>query len=288
MLTVDCLELTHTMLKPSAILNDDEFMGTAEELADFVSNKLVELGFGAQHNTSERLVRFYVYQGIISKADRALDDRRKANFGPTQVRQLLLARLLSERGWDLDRIKSLLIDNSSAHKLNSLIDSLATPTEAEKLLFKTKSTSFDKFKDFKPAPNRSLRPSQNSMVGEIVEYSIGSNSSIESDYSPRKISPSREAQKIRDVSESRSPADALKIFVKKELMRDDLSPEAKELFLQLLAFNPTVRGDEPKRERWSRLRLNHWCEIHLNIDGKPSLKESEINQLVEKFRNSLI
>jgi DNA-binding transcriptional MerR regulator len=276
------------MLKPSAILNDDEFMGTAEELANFVSNKLVELGFGAQHNTSERLVRFYVYQGIISKADRALDDRRKANFGPTQVRQLLLARLLSERGWDLDRIKSLLIDNSSAHKLNSLIDSLATPTEAEKLLFKTKSTSFDKFKDFKQAPSRSLRPSRNSMIGEIVDYSIGSDSSIESDYSPRKISPSREAQKIRDVSESRSPADALKIFVKKELMRDDLSPEAKELFLQLLAFNPTVRGDEPKRERWSRLRLNHWCEIHLNIDGKPSLKESEINQLVEKFRNSLI
>ena len=276
------------MLKPSAILNDDEFMGTADELANFVSNKLVELGFGAQHNTSERLVRFYVYQGIISKADRALDDRRKANFGPTQVRQLLLARLLSERGWDLDRIKSLLNDNSSENKLNSLIDSLATPTEAEKLLFKTKSSSFDKFKVIKLTPDRAPRLSRNKMTEETVDYSIGSNSSIESDYSPRKISPSREAQKIRDVSESRSPAEALKIFVKKELMRDDLSDESRELFLQLLAFNPTVRGDEPKRERWSRLRLNHWCEIHLNIDGKPSLKESEINQLVEKFRNSLI
>ncbi len=284
MLTVDCLQLTHTMLKPSAILNDDEFMGTAEELADFVSNKLVELGFGAQHNTSERLVRFYVYQGIISKADRALDDRRKANFGPTQVRQLLLARLLSERGWDLDRIKSLLIDNSSAHKLNSLIDSLATPTEAEKLLFKTKSTSFDKFGSNKSAPMRGPRTIRD-LKPEANYYMSVSDS--EDDFR-RKISPSREAQKIRDVSESRSPADALKIFVKKELMRDDLSPEAKELFLQLLAFNPTVRGDEPKRERWSRLRLNHWCEIHLNIDGKPSLKESEINQLVEKFRNSLI
>ena len=283
MLTVNCLQLTQAMLKPSAILNDDEFMGTAEELADFVSNKLVELGFGAQHNTSERLVRFYVYQGIISKAERALDDKRKANFGPTQVRQLLLARLLSERGWDLDRIKSLLADNSSAHKLNSLIDSLATPTEAEKLLFKTKSSSFDKFKDFKQEPNRSLKPSRHNMAEEIVNYSI-----VEHDFGRRKISSSREAQKIRDISESRSPAEALKIFVKKELMRDDLSDESRELFMQLLAFNPTVRGDEPKRERWSRLRLNHWCEIHLNIDGKPSLKESEINQLVEKFRNSLI
>ncbi len=281
-MTVDCLQLTPTMLKPSAILNDDEFMGTAEELADFVSNKLVELGFGAQHNTSERLVRFYVYQGIISPPGRALDDRRKANFGPNQVRQLLLARLLSERGWDLDRIKSLLTENNSEHKLNSLIDSLATPTEAEKLLFKTKSSSFDKVREFKLTPNRSLKPSRDMIIGESANYSA--------DYEPsrRKISSSREAQKIRDVSESGSPAMALKIFIKKELMRDDLNEESRELFMQLLAFNPTVRGDEPKRERWSRLRLNHWCEIHLNIDGKPSLKESEINQLVEKFRKSLI
>lgn len=275
------------MLKPSAILNDDEFMGTAEELANFVSNKLVELGFGAQHNTSERLVRFYVYQGIISKADRALDDRRKANFGPTQVRQLLLARLLSERGWDLDRIKSLLSDNNSENKLNSLIDSLATPTEAEKLLFKTKSSSFNKFGSIKtssegsarsPRAIRDLKPEANYYM------SVREN---EEDFR-QKISPSRSAQKIRDVAESESPAMALKIFIKKELMRDDLSDESRELFLQLLAFNPTTRGDEPKRERWSRLRLNHWCEIHLHIDGKPSLKESEINQLVEKFRKSLI
>ena len=272
------------MLKPSAILNDDEFMGTADELANFVSNKLVELGFGAQHNTSERLVRFYVYQGIISKADRALDDRRKANFGPTQVRQLLLARLLSERGWDLDRIKSLLNDNSSENKLNSLIDSLATPTEAEKLLFKTKSSSFDKFGGNKSAPMRGPRAIRDFSVIPNYSLSVGESD----DDGRRKISPSREAQKIRDISEDRDPAAALKNFVNKELKRDDLSPEAKELFLQLLAFNPTVRGGEPKRERWSRLRLNHWCEIHLNIDGKPSLKESEINQLVEKFRNSLI
>jgi hypothetical protein len=34
------------MLKPSAILKDEEFMGTAEELAAFVSNKLNELGLG--------------------------------------------------------------------------------------------------------------------------------------------------------------------------------------------------------------------------------------------------
>ena len=273
------------MLKPSAILNDEEFMGTAEELAAFVSNKLIELGFGAQHNTTERLVRFYVYQGIISKADRALDDKRKANFGSTQVRQLLLARLLSERGWDLDRIKSLLIDNNSPQKLNSLIDSLATPTEAEKLLFKTKSSSFDKFGDMKPVSAKSPRMRDSIAT---VDYCISTNENDTHYNHPRRINTSRSAQKIRDISEDRSPAMALKRYVKNELMRDDLTDEAREVFMQLLAFNPTVRGDEPKRERWSRLRLNHWCEIHLHIDGKPILKESEINQLVEKFRKSLI
>ena len=58
-----------------------------------------------------RLVRFYAYEGLLSKPERAPDDRRKANFGPLQVRQLLLARLLAERGWDLDRIRTLLHDS---------------------------------------------------------------------------------------------------------------------------------------------------------------------------------
>ena len=104
--------------------------------------------------------------------------------------------------------------------------------------------------------------------------------------SPRQSS-SRAAQKLREISESESPAMALKIFIKKELMRDDLSDDAKVLFQQLLAFNPTSAGDEPKRERWSRLRLNHWCEVHLHTDGKPPLSNAEINSLVEQFRKSL-
>ena len=258
-------------------------MGSAEELAQFVTAKLMVLGFGPQHLSTERLVRFYAYQGLLSKADRAVDDRRKANFGPMQVRQLLLARLLSERGWDLDRIKGLFDENNTLEKLGSLIDSLATPTEAERLLFKTRAKSDliqghnamysrrDKEPeiiasmsepDFRPAPNYSFSPSA-------------------------RQSSSRAAQKLRDISESESPAMALKLFIKKELLRDDLSEEAKELFQQLLAFNPTTQGDEPKRERWSRLRLNHWCEVHLHIDGKPPLSNSEINSIVEQFRKSL-
>jgi DNA-binding transcriptional MerR regulator len=271
------------MLKPSAQLRDEDFLGSAEELAQFVTAKLIALGFGAQHQSTERLVRFYAYQGLLSKADRAVDDRRKANFGPMQVRQLLLARLLSERGWDLERIKSLFNENDSLEKLGDLIDSLAMPTEAERLLFKTrlqpsgnkKLTVFDSRRDFVGEPN-SFRSKPAMRAESDISYGASS----------KQVS-SRAAHKLREISESESPAMALKLFIKKELMRDDLSDEAKALFVQLLAFNPTSTGDEPKRERWSRLRLNHWCEVHLHIDGKPLLSTQEINSLVEQFRKSL-
>jgi len=262
-----------------------DFIGSAEELAQFVTAKLLTLGFGPQHRSTERLVRFYAYQGLLSKADRAVDDRRKANFGPMQVRQLLLARLLSERGWDLDRIKNLFNDNNSLDKLGDLIDSLAMPTEAERLLFKTRSqsdsldegVSFNSMRDTEPGamPNRRERALR---MSAEPNYSFSPSA---------RQSTSRAAQKLREISESESPAMALKLFIKKELMRDDLSDDAKVLFQQLLAFNPTSVGDEPKRERWSRLRLNHWCEVHLHTDGKPPLSNSEINSLVEQFRKSL-
>lgn len=271
------------MLKPSAQLRDMDFIGSAEELAQFVTAKLLTLGFGPQHHSTERLVRFYAYQGLLSKADRAVDDRRKANFGPIQVRQLLLARLLSERGWDLDRIKSLFNENNSIEKLGDLIDSLAMPTEAERLLFKTRVQMVDHEKRVVFDSRRDLVAESNSFRSK-PSMRAGSDASFGA--SPRQSS-SRAAQKLREISESESPAMALKIFIKKELMRDDLSDDAKVLFQQLLAFNPTSAGDEPKRERWSRLRLNHWCEVHLHTDGKPPLSNAEINSLVEHFRKSL-
>ena len=129
------------MLKISAQLNDRDFQGTAEELATFVSEKLAELGFGERHRSSERLVRFYAYQKLLSRPEKAPDDGRQRLFGQLQVRQLLLARLLAERGWDLDRIRTLLLQNQEITSLNKLIDELATPTEAEKLFFRTRSSA---------------------------------------------------------------------------------------------------------------------------------------------------
>jgi DNA-binding transcriptional MerR regulator len=282
MLTAECL-YSKTMLKISAQLNDEEFLGTAEDLAAFVSDKLAALGFGDRHRSTERLVRFYAYEGLLSKPERAPDDRRKANFGPLQVRQLLLARLLSERGWDLDRIRTLLHDNRAIPQLNKLIDELATPTEAEKLFFRTRGSEADSIAESSVAykPARNLSPSVfSARDSEMPDMS-----------SPkfRRKGSYATVQQFRQIADTEeSPAEALRMMIKKELMRDDLTPAAKSLFEQLLAFNPTSRGDEPKTERWTKLRLAHWCEAHFNIDSRISPTKEELQEIVDNFSKALM
>jgi len=271
------------MLKISALLNDEDFLGTAEDLAAFVSDKLASLGYGDRHRSTERLVRFYAYEGLLSKPERAPDDRRKANFGPLQVRQLLLARLLAERGWDLDRIRTLLHENREIAQLNKLIDELATPTEAEKLFFRTRSSEVDALAE----PSPSVRSVRNR---SLVAYSM--RDTEEPDMSAPKFRRKNSystVQQMRQIAETEeSPAEALRLMIKKELMRDDLSPAARSLFEQLMSFNPTSRGDEPKTERWTKLRLAHWCEAHFNIDSRVSPTKEELQEIVDNFSKALM
>lgn len=273
------------MLKLSAQLNDEEFLGTAEDLAAFVSDKLASLGFGDRHRSTERLVRFYAYEGLLSKPERAPDDRRKANFGPLQVRQLLLARLLAERGWDLDRIRTLLHENRIIAQLNKLIDELATPTEAEKLFFRTRGSEQVSLLLSEPDAG-SFKPSRH--ASPIYSSRDFSPAAMPSPRPSRKTSYST-VQQLRQIADSEeSPAEALRLMIKKEMARDDLSPAARNLFEQLLAFNPTTRGDEPKTERWTKLRLAHWCEAHFNIDSRITPTKEELQGIVDNFSKALM
>ncbi len=284
MLTAECL-YSQPMLKISAQLNDEEFLGTAEDLAAFVSDKLASLGFGDRHRSTERLVRFYAYEGLLSKPERAPDDRRKANFGPLQVRQLLLARLLAERGWDLDRIRTLLHENRIIAQLNKLIDELATPTEAEKLFFRTRSSDVDTLSE--PAPLRSYKPDRT--LSPVVFSARDSEMPDSSSPKFRRKTSYSTVQQLRQIADSEeSPAEALRLMIKKEMARDDLSPAARNLFEQLLAFNPTTPGDEPKTERWTKLRLAHWCEAHFNIDSRITPTKEELQGIVDNFSKVLM
>jgi len=284
MLTAECL-YSKPMLKISAQLNDEEFLGTAEDLAAFVSDKLASLGFGDRHRSTERLVRFYAYEGLLSKPERAPDDRRKANFGPLQVRQLLLARLLAERGWDLDRIRTLLHENRIVAQLNKLIDELATPTEAEKLFFRTRSSDVDTLSE--PSTLRSYKPDRS--LSPVIFSARDSEMPNSSAPKFRRKTSYSTVQQLRQIADSEeSPAEALRLMIKKEMARDDLSPAARNLFEQLLAFNPTTPGDEPKTERWTKLRLAHWCEAHFNIDTRISPTKEELQGIVDNFSKALM
>lgn len=259
------------MMKFSATL-DGPFVGTAEELAAYVSDKLRALGFGPRFQANERLVRFYAFEGLIDKPERDEVDKRRANFGDKQVRQLLVARILSERGNDLETIRGMLRRHASLAELNDLIDEHARASELE---------------------GRSHRMTAVSALKEpSVLYSQPDMGLLEpvsrSKPAPRLGRFSSETlHQLRDISDSRSPGLLFRKMVMRESQREDLSPEVRGLYRQLLAFHPADPGEEPKRERWSKIRLAPWCEVLIHIDGRAKPSREEINSMVDNFRNSL-
>lgn len=263
------------MMKFSATL-EGPFVGTAEELAAYVSGKLAALGFGPRFQANERLVRFYAFEGLIDKPERAEDDKRRANFGDKQVRQLLVARILSERGNDLETIRGMLRQHGTLAQLNQLVDEHAMASELE---------------------GRSHRSSVGAILQEpsAVHYSrLDMDLGMEPGHGSRaKPVPragrfsSETLQQLRDISDSRSPGLVFRKMVMRESQREDLSPEVRGLYRQLLAFHPTTPGEPPKRERWSKIRLAPWCEMMVHIDGRAKPSQEEIDEMVINFRKSL-
>lgn len=263
-------------MKYSAML-EGPFLGTAEELAAFVSGKLASLGFGPRFQANERLVRFYAFEGLIDKPERAEDDKRRANFGDKQVRQLLVARILSERGNDLETIRGMLRRQTTLAQLDELVDEHAKASELE---------------------GRAPRSSAGATVDDLFVQEFRQHSRLEMDSMSEPVSREKRAPRqgrfssetlhlLRDVSESRSPGLVFRKMVLRESSRDDLSPEVRGLYRQLLAFHPADPGEAPKRERWSKIRLAPWCEVMIHIDGRAKPTKEEINEMVENFRNSL-
>jgi DNA-binding transcriptional MerR regulator len=257
------------MMKFSATL-DAPFVGTAEELAAYVSGKLADLGFGPRFQANERLVRFYAFEGLIDKPERAEDDKRRANFGDKQVRQLLVARILSERGNDLETIRGMLRQHGTLAQLNKLIDEHARASELER---------------------RSPREVFAHMAEPIQHYQRSPRRLSHDTPEPGAARPGRFSSEtlhqLRDVSESRSPGLIFRKMVIRESERPDLTPEVRSLYRQLLAFHPTTPGEPPKRERWSKIRLAPWCEVLVHIDGRAKPSQEEIDEMVVNFRKSL-
>jgi|GEM_PF-5483787 len=76
--------------------------GTATELAERVTGLLEPFGLAAEPVPSERLVRYYVTEGVLS---RPMKEGREAKFGFRQILEFLAARVLLADGWTLNRIR---------------------------------------------------------------------------------------------------------------------------------------------------------------------------------------
>jgi DNA-binding transcriptional MerR regulator len=82
--------------------------GTAAELAALLNERLLaHAGLPDEAGSAtERLIRYYVTEGLLSEP--AVDGRER-KFGPRQVTQFIVLRRLQQDGWPLAKIREMLL-----------------------------------------------------------------------------------------------------------------------------------------------------------------------------------
>jgi hypothetical protein len=78
-----------------------DWRGTAWELAEVVSDVLETFGMEKDPIPTERLVRYYVTAGVLTRPEK---EGREAYFGFRQIVEFLAVRVLLDDGWTLARI----------------------------------------------------------------------------------------------------------------------------------------------------------------------------------------
>jgi len=99
--------------------------GTAADLAEAAAEWLEVLGYTEQRPT-ERLVRYYVQKKVLTPPVRR---GKEAVFGVRQLRELVVARELSDDGWSLAKIASW-IRGADTKALLDLIDNKQIPASS--------------------------------------------------------------------------------------------------------------------------------------------------------------
>src|SRR5436190_1694673 len=78
-----------------------DWRGTAGELSEVIRDLLERFGMEREPVPTERLVRYYVTEGVLTRPDR---EGREARFGFRQIAEFLAVRILLADGWSLARI----------------------------------------------------------------------------------------------------------------------------------------------------------------------------------------
>jgi len=268
------------MLRHSNNLKED-FQGTAAELALYVAQELHKLGFSPRFYPNERLVRYYAWEQLLKRPEPSQDgDRRRKLFDVRQAMRLLAARILSERGSDLETIRRRL-ESAAAEKrgLADLVDEVASVQSLEAREAHEPPPGFDVHEEIKSPRMKAMNMDRSPLL--LL------NESPYMFQAPGRSPISGTGSKLRRVSDSSSPGLAFRKLVMLESEREDISEEARSLYRQLLAFHPTDSTEPPKRERWSKVRLAPWCELLLRIDERQRPSRSELDSIVSNFRKSL-
>lgn len=249
-----------------------DWRGTADELAQKVTEFLLKCGFDRQFGCSERLVRFYVTRGVLTPPEKDAVDRRKALFGPLQFRQLAVARLLAERGWDLDRVIGQLQGikgPKDVRELDALLNQLGEPTPSERLLFENR---------------------QNQLESRIEELSPSLNySRSERSEAPGKSLTERDrlARKILTVARETGGLDRLSMLTTKLLKEPGISQAEGEILRQLGEMARYAANQPGKRERWTRVKLAPWCEVNLKVGKLMEPTEEEKMRVIKEMHQLL-
>lgn len=272
------------MLSPAARINlPPDWQGTAEELAAAASAFLAECGFDEKFFCTERLVRYYLARGVLTPPERDPVDRRKALFGNLQFRQLVLTRLLAERGWDLGRVLGQLVGfkgPKTVTELNELLNQLAEPTQAERLLFRSRQESADAVTESQ-APWRSR---SRAAPGETFAMGAPDSPRARPERSPSRSSlPRQIVQSAKEDVTLRK----LALVVEKALADPNLQDEEIKALRELAEMARLAFRSGGKKERWTRVKLAPWCEINLRIGGDIYIDQEVKSHIANEFRRIL-
>jgi DNA-binding transcriptional MerR regulator len=101
--------------------------GSAKDLADKVNETLTGLTGSGTEEVNERLVRYYVQEGVLDPPER---EGREAVFGFRQLVQVIAARFLLGDGWPLKKVAEL-VHTADVDSLLTTIPGARPRTRAE-------------------------------------------------------------------------------------------------------------------------------------------------------------
>lgn len=206
-----------------------DWRGTAAELAETCNDLLPRLNLEPDSRPlNERLVRYYVTEGVLSPPER---EGREARFAFRQVIELLVTRYLLADGWPLAKIAAL-VQSADLAALQNLVPTDRPRTQAEEAISRLKRQEVPSAR-----VAGALRPSAS--------------------FAPHRLqapaAPPRQARLSMSVSrEAEAPTPALEMAAQLTRRKAALQDNLKAL------GNPEGRLE---RRPSVRIALAPWCEV---------------------------